>query len=160
LRISLSVGTGILFGLAPAIQSTRVDLISAFKQTRGSEHRLRLHSWLPVSQALAVAQIAISLLLLVAAGLFLHTLTNLNSIALGFNRENLLLFTINAKQAGYKDDALIRFYENLQARLSTMPGVRSVTSSNYALVSGSVSSTGVKISGFTGKNPGSSVLDI
>jgi len=158
--LALSVGTGILFGLAPAIQSTRVDLISALKQTRGSEHRLRLHSWLrmSLSQALAVAQIAISLLLLVAAGLFLHTLTNLNSIALGFNRENLLLFTINAKQAGYKDDALIRFYENLQARLSTMPGVRSVTSSNYALVSNSVNSTGVKISGFTGKNPGSSVL--
>jgi predicted permease len=158
--LALSVGTGILFGLAPAIQSTRVDLISALKQTRGSEHRLRLHSWLRVSlsQALAVAQIAISLLLLVAAGLFLHTLTNLNSIALGFNRENLLLFTINAKQAGYKDDALIRFYENLQARLSTMPGVRNVTSSNYALVSNSVSSTGVKVSGLTGKNPGSSVL--
>jgi macrolide transport system ATP-binding/permease protein len=109
--IALSVGTGMLFGLAPAIQSTRVDLISALKQTRGGEQRLRLHRWLRLSltQALAVAQIAISLLLLVAAGLFVHTLTNLNSIALGFNRENLLLISLNARQAGYKDDALIRF---------------------------------------------------
>jgi macrolide transport system ATP-binding/permease protein len=160
--MALSVGTGILFGLAPAIQSTRVDLISALKQTRGGEHRIRLHSWIRVSlsQALAVAQIAISLLLLVAAGLFVHTLANLNSIALGFNRENLLLFTLNAKQAGYKEDALIRFYENLQARLSTMPGVRSVSSSNFALVSDSTGSTGVKIPGFTGKNTGSDVLYI
>jgi macrolide transport system ATP-binding/permease protein len=160
--IALSVATGMLFGLAPAIQSTRVDLVSALKQTRGGEQRLRLHRWLRVSlsQALAVFQIAISLLLLVAAGLFVHTLANLNSISLGFNRENLLLVTLNAKQAGYKDDALIRFYENLQACLSTIPGVRSVSSSNFALVSDSTGSTGVKIPGFTGKNTGSSVLYI
>ena len=51
-----------------------------------------------------VSQIAISLLLLMAAGLFVRTLTNLNSIALGFNAERVLLFSVNAKQAGYKDD--------------------------------------------------------
>ncbi len=160
--IALSVATGMLFGLAPAIQSTRVDLVSALKQTRGGEQLLRLHRWLRVSlnQALAVFQIAISLLLLFAAGLFVHTLANLNSIALGFNRENLALFTLNAKQAGYRDDVLIRFYENLQARLSTMPGVRSVSSSNFELVSDSTGSTGVKIPGFTEKNTGSSVLYI
>ena len=160
--LALSVGTGILFGLAPAIQSTRVDLISALKQTRGGEQRLRLHGWLRVSlsQALAVTQIAISLLLLVAAGLFLHTLTNLNSIALGFNRENVLLITINAMQAGYKDDALTRFYRDLQTRLSALPGVRSASMSSYALVSGSQNSTDVRFAGQSGKNPGTSVMNV
>ena len=159
--IALSVMTGVLFGLAPAIQSTRVDLISALKQTRGGEQRLRLHRWrVSLSQALAIAQIAISLLLLVAAGLFVHTLTNLNSIALGFNRESVLLLTINAMQAGYKDDALTRFYRDLQIRLSGLPGVRSASMSSYALVSGSQSSTDVRFAGQSGKNPGTSYLNV
>ncbi len=147
--VALSVGTGMLFGLAPAMQSTRVDLVSALKQTRGGEQRFRLHSWMRVSlsQVLAVAQIAISLLLLVAAGLFVRTLTNLNSIAVGFNRENLLLVSLNARQAGYKDDALVRFYRDLHARLSGIPGVRSASYCNYALVSGSRSSTDARIPG-------------
>ena len=82
-------------------------------------------------------------MLLIAGGLFLRTLTNLNSIALGFNRENLLLVTINARQAGYQDEALFQFYRNLQARLAGLPGVRSVSLSSYALVSGSRSSSSV-----------------
>jgi macrolide transport system ATP-binding/permease protein len=157
--LALSLGTGILFGLAPAIQSTRVDLTSALKQARLGRHRMRFRALhVGLSQVLVVSQIAISLLLLIAAGLFVRTLTNLNSIALGFNEEKILLFTVNAKQAGYRDDALVRFYQNLQTRLSSIPGVRNASSSNYALVSNSVSSTGVSLPGFTGKNPGTSVL--
>jgi predicted permease len=160
--VALSLGTGMLFGLAPALQSTRVDLVSALKQTRGGEQRLRLHRWLRVSlsQALAVSQIAISLLLLVAAGLFVHTLANLNSITLGFNRENLLLLTVNARQAGYKDDALMRFYRDLRTRFSGLPGVRSVTLSNYALVSNSSSSTDVHLPGRSGKDRNVTVLSV
>ena len=162
ITIALSLATGILFGLAPAIQSMRVDLNGALRQTRAGEHPWRLVSWLRISpsHALVVSQIAISLLLLVAAALFVRTLTNLNMIALGFNSEHTLLFTVNAQQAGYKDENLVRFYEGLQARLSTLPGVRNVSSSNYALVSGSQSSTNVKIPGFTGKNPGVSYLSV
>jgi macrolide transport system ATP-binding/permease protein len=160
--IALSVGTGILFGLAPALQSTRVDLVSALKQTRAGEHRLRLHAWLRVSlsQVLAVSQIAISLLLLVAAGLFVHTLTNLNSIALGFNSENLLLVTINARQAGYKDDALTRFYHDLEKRLRGIPGVRAASLSSYALVSGSMNSTDVHVAGESSANNNTTVLNV
>ena len=160
--IALSVGTGMLFGLAPAIQSTRVDLLSALTQTRAGEHRLRWRTWFRVSlsQVLAVSQISISLLLLVAAGLFLRTLTNLNSIALGFNQENLLLVSLNARQAGYKDDALMRFYHDLRTRFSGIPGVRSASFSNYALVSGGMNSTDVKIPGQSGQNRGTSVLNV
>lgn len=64
---------------------------------------------------------------------------------LGFNRENVLLFTINARQAGYRDQALARFYDNLRDQLRTIPGARNVTSSGYPLVSGSMSATGVEV---------------
>ena len=160
--VALSMATGLLFGLAPALQSTRVDLVSALKQTRAGEIRLRLRSWLrlSLSQALVVSQIAISLLLVVAAGLFVRTLANLNSIQLGFNSEKLLLVSMDASQSGYKDDALQRFYQNLRTRMAAIPGVRAVTLSNYALVAGSRSSTGVVMPGVPEKNRGTSVLDV
>jgi macrolide transport system ATP-binding/permease protein len=145
---ALAAATGMLFGLAPALQATRVDLASSLKQTRSGERRLRI-SWfrISLSQVLAVAQIAISLLLLVAAGLFVRTLNNLNSVSVGFNREHLLLVTLNARQAGYGDDALRRFYLDLQSRFRAIPGVRQASMSNYALVSGSRSNSMVKIPG-------------
>ncbi len=151
IAFALSVTTGILFGLAPAIQSMRVDLNSAIRQTR-----LRIGP----SHVLVVSQIAVSFLLLVAAALFVRTLTNLNLVALGFNAEHLLLFSVNAQQAGYQGDALVRFYEDLRGRLNAIPGVRSVSSSHHSLVSQSESSTGVKLPGFTGRNPGTSFLNV
>ena len=160
--VGLTLLTGLLFGLAPALQSTRVDLTSALKQTRAGEVRKRIAPWLRVSlgQALVVTQIAVSLLLLVAAGLFVRTLTKLNSVELGFDREHLLLFTVNARQAGYRDQALARFFDNLHARLATIPGVRSATASSFALVSQSVNSTSVTVPGYTGKDPGVSILGV
>ena len=92
----LALVTGVLFGLAPALRSSRVDLSAALKQTRAGESRKRIGGWLRVSlsQLLVVNQIAVSLLLLVAAGLFARTLGKLNSVELGFNREHLLLFGV------------------------------------------------------------------
>ena len=160
--LALSLATGLLFGLAPALQATRVDLVSALKQTRAGQARLRLRSWFKISlsQALVVSQIAISLLLLVAAGLFVRTLMNLNSIQLGFNSERLLLVTLDASQAGYKSDALYRFYGNLTEEMAAIPGVRAVTLSDYALVAGSRNGTGVTIPGRTDKNMHTSVVSI
>ena len=77
-----------------------------------------------LSQMLVVAQIAISLLMLVAAGLFVRTLSNLQSIQLGFNRENVLLFEMNARQAGHRDPEIVAFYSDLQKRFRAIPGVR------------------------------------
>src|SRR5205085_1508082 len=85
---------------------------------------------------------------------------NLNSIALGFNRENLLLITINARQAGYKDEALLRFYRDLQTHFGTLPGVRNVSFSNYALVSGARNATDAIVPGWSGENPNTSVLNV
>ncbi len=73
-----------------------------------------------LSHALVVSQIAISLLLLVAAGLFVRTLSNLQSVQLGFNRENLLLFELNALQAGHRDPEIATFYADLRRRLEAI----------------------------------------
>jgi predicted permease len=154
--------SGVLFGLAPAMQSTSVDLVSALKQTRAGEQRKRIAAWLKVSlsQSLVVAQIAVSLLLLVAAGLFVRTLTKLNSVELGFNREHLLLFGVNARQAGYRDQALARFFADLQQRIAAIPGVRAATASTMAMVSNSVNSTSIAVPGYTGKENGLSMLGV
>jgi predicted permease len=160
--MGLALLTGVLFGLAPALQSTRVDLTTALKQTRAGESRKRIGAWLRVSlsQSLVVTQIAVSLLLLVAAGLFVRTLSNLNSIELGFNRERILLFSVNARQAGYTNETMPRFFENLQARLAAIPGVRSATASSLPLVSNTVNNGGIEIPGYTGHDPDASFLSV
>jgi len=132
---ALSIITGFLFGLAPALQAARVDVIPALRggvaaQSASRPRLLRLS----LSQVLIAVQIALSALLLIGAGLFVRTLMNLQSVDLGFNREQILLFKINARQAGHKDPELTTFYRDLQQRLASIPGVRSATVSNSPLV--------------------------
>ncbi len=149
--LGLSLLTGLLFGLAPAVQAVRIRShagaqIGAVDARRG--HRSGADgARIGLSRILVASQVAISVLLLVAAGLFVHTLSNLQSIDLGFNRENLLLFNVNAKQAGYRDQALARFYGGLQEKLGAIPGVRGVSLSHLALISGSMSSYDFTIPG-------------
>ena len=120
--IAVSMFTGILFGLAPAWRATQLDLTSSLKQgQRGSGAVSRL------SKGLVIAQVALSLLLLVGAGLFIRTVYNLQRVELGFNQENLLLFAVQPGQSDYKGERLIQFYEQLFARLDAVPGVRSAT---------------------------------
>ncbi len=135
--LALSLVTGVLFGLAPAIQSTRADVIPALKETRASEPHMHVrHAFFRVnlSHILVISQIAISLLMLVAAGLFVRTLSNLESIHLGFNRENVLLFELNAQQAGHRYPEIAAFYADLRRRLAAIPGVRNVSLSHSSLI--------------------------
>jgi predicted permease len=145
--LALTVLTGIVFGLAPALQATRVDLTPALKQARASAPRRRSGLRLGLGQTLVVVQIAISLLLVVGAGLFVHTLSNLHSIPLGFNSENVLVFNLNARQAGYRGDDSGRFYAGLKDRFRAIPGVRSVTFSGSPLVDFYWDSQGVFLPG-------------
>jgi predicted permease len=132
---ALSVLTGILFGLAPAIRATRVDVIPALKEVRASEPGARRgFGRVSLSHALVIGQIAISLLMLVAAGLFVRTLSNLQSIELGFNRENVLLFQLDARKAGYRDQDIGAFYGDLLKTFSAMPGVRHASLSDSSLI--------------------------
>ena len=109
-----------------------------------------------------MAQIAISLLLLVAAGLFVRTLSNLQSIPLGFNRESVLLFEVNAPQAGYPESRVAAFYADLRRRLSEVPGVRDVTLSHASLIragrSHPITVNGAADAGHTDPVHGASIL--
>jgi macrolide transport system ATP-binding/permease protein len=158
--------TGLLFGLAPALQATKVDVTPALKETRASApNRRGQRAGVPfsLSQALIVAQIAISLLLVAAAGLFVRTLNNLHAVDLGFNPQNVLLFSINAAQAGYKDAALRNFYTELHRRFALIPGVRNATMTHMPLVANWTSSTGVIIPGSSkpdGKRQSTSIVQV
>jgi predicted permease len=143
----LSLLTGLLFGLVPALQSTRLDLTSAAKETRISRSPARHSSSqkslsrlafgrVNISQVLLVSQIAISLVMLVAAGLFVRTLFHLQSVELGFNRENVLLFQMNARQTGHHDQEIAAFYGNLRQRLAEIPGVRNASLAEGSLIRG------------------------
>jgi predicted permease len=138
--LCLALLCGVLFGIAPALQSTRPALIPALKDRRAGPSRPRMRvgmRFLNVTQTLVAFQVAISLLLLVTAGLFVRTLSNLHSTDLGFNRDHVLLFELNAPQAGYALPEAVAFYEDLRRRFGEIPGVRAVTLSHASLVSAS-----------------------
>jgi len=135
--LGLSLLCGVLFGLAPALRATRPSLMPTLKDAGPGESFRRIRHATPrltLTRGLVVAQIAISLLLLVAAGLFVRTLSNLHSVHLGFNRDHLLLFEVNAPQAGLAESRVTPFYAALRQRLSEIPGVREVTLSHSSLV--------------------------
>ena len=133
--LALSVACGVLFGLAPALQATRPALMPRLRDRSVSESGARLRVARPgLTQGLIVAQIATSLLLLVAAGLFVRTLSNLQSVSLGYNRDNVLLFDLDAPQAGYPESQVADFYADVRRRLTGVPGVRDVTLSHASLI--------------------------
>jgi predicted permease len=145
----VSLLTGVLFGLAPAWRATNVDLATSLKQSRrttGAVSRL--------SKGLIVAQVALSLLLLVCAGVFIRTLYNLQHVSLGFNQENLLLFKLRPQQGGYKDERLVRFYQQLFARLDNLPGVRAATFGRIPLIAQDNWVSGILLPGETDQTAG------
>ncbi len=130
---AVAVFTALLFGLAPAMRATRVDLNSALKEnTRGA-----LGSLSVLGKSLVIAQVAVSLVLLVGAGLFIRTLHNLRNVTLGFNVENLLLFRIDPRAKGYSNEQMVPLYQQVCDRIEAVPGVRSATISEFAALSGS-----------------------
>ena len=138
--MALSLLTGIVFGLAPAWKATKVDLTPTLKDSgRGSSAVSRSL----LSRGLVVTQVALSLLLLVGAGLFVQTLLNLQRVEPGFNTQNLLLFDIRPGLIGYKDEKLTQLYERATERLEAVPGVKAVTFSRTPLLARSSSSRGM-----------------
>jgi len=147
--LAISLVTGILFGLAPALRSTQVSLTSALKENAstlpGREGRAgrRWH----LEKVLVVVQVGLSMIVLVGAALMVRTLENLHSINPGFDTRNVLLFGINPTLEKYSDSQIQSLYRNLQEHLATLPGVTSVSYSSHALLSGSLWTSDVHVEG-------------
>jgi predicted permease len=147
----VSIATALLFGLAPAILGTRVDLLSAIKQSgtgAASSGRPANRAW---SSAFLVVQIALCLVLVTGAALLLRTLSNLHSVPLGVDDRHLLVFGVDASQNGYTGDRLLAYYEELLRRLSGIPGAQGVTAARLRLFSGWVSNGAIRIAGMEPK---------
>jgi predicted permease len=147
--LAASLFTGLLFGLAPAIASARTAAASTLSSNartaqsgRGKYSRL----W---PKTLVTAQIILSLVLLVGAGLFLHSLRNLQQQDYGFERSHLLLAEFDAKLAGYKSTQVAALNQQLIDRLSALPGVRSVAVANTLPIQLGTEQSSFKISGYT-----------
>ncbi len=135
--VTVSLFTGILFGIAPAFRGARVDLTPALKEGEGSSASSG-HAggkWFSIGNALVVAQVALAIVVLVGAGLLVRTLANLRSIDIGFDSHNILIFGIDPTLVGYKGPQLDAFYRDLQGRLSETPGVKSASYSMVPLLS-------------------------
>jgi len=151
---ALSLVTGILFGLAPAVRATRLDVSPVLKAgTGGGSDRPR---WL-LGKALVAAQVGMSLLLLIGASMFVRSLQKLNSIDVGFNRENLLLFGVDGSLSGYKDERAGNLYQRIQEGIQALPGIRSVSLSRHGLIGDGSSQSGIDIPGYE-KRPGEVLL--
>lgn len=141
--VGLTAGVGIIFGIAPAFYSTRMDAGTSLKESSRSVSGANS----VVSRALLVAQVSISLVLLVTAGLFLRTLANLQSVDVGFDPNNLVFVRTFPSTTQYDNEYRTRFFEQGVERLQRVPGVRAATLSAPTLLSGSVESTRLFVQG-------------
>jgi predicted permease len=135
--VTVSLLTGILFGIAPAFRGSRVDLTPALKEGEGSSTSSG-HvggKWFSIGNALVVAQVALAIVVLAGAGLLVRTLANLRSVDVGFDSHNILIFGIDPTLIGYKGPQIDSFYRDLQGRLSETPGVKSASYSMMPLLS-------------------------
>ena len=127
----VSMLTGIVFGLLPALRATRVDLAGAMKESSRSVTGSRTL----LSKGLVVLQVAMALVLLVGAGLFLRTLENLKRVDVGFDSKNLLMFNVNPRINGYDLERASRLFSQVLERMGTMPGVRTAALTRAPLLS-------------------------
>jgi macrolide transport system ATP-binding/permease protein len=156
--LGLTLFTGVFFGLAPALQARKIDLITALKTGEGSAMG---HRKFAITQGLILAQITISLILLVGASLFSRSLLNLEHQPLGFDQDNVLLASINPRIAGYKPAEVAALYRKLLERLNVLPGVRVATIARFSPFSGHVSASNVDVEGYSPRQDESmSVSDV
>ena len=134
----ISLGTGILFGTFPAWQAMQTNVNRSLKATGNTtvgRNRMRL------GKGLVITQIALSAILLIGAGLFVRSLVNLSQLPLGFRSDHILLFDINPPRTRYSDARTISLYSQLEREIAAIPGVRSVSMSNIAIIGGGQSGT-------------------
>jgi predicted permease len=145
--LGVSVLSSLLFGLAPALQASRASLVQALRDEAGSlagaKGALRLR------RGLVAAEVALSLLLLVGAGLFARSLRNLRQLDPGFDPRPLLTFSVEPARAGYSTEETQRLVGRLRDELAALPGVLSATAAENAVLTNSVSSFTIAVQGYT-----------
>jgi len=143
---ALSLGTGIAFGLFPALHSTRPDLVTALRNNSGklaggrAARRFR--------STLATAQIALAMALLMSAGLFLKSLWKVSRVDLGVRVEKLVTFSVSPGRSGYDSVRARALFARMEEELAAIPGATAITSSMVPLIAGSSWGTNVKVEGF------------
>jgi predicted permease len=150
-NLAVTVLTGIIFGLVPALQTTNPNIAGTLKDQAGAvvggggNHRLR--------KGLVVVQVTLSLLLLVGAGLFVRSLANLRNLGPGFSPKRLVAFQIDPSLNGYTPERLRIFYPQLSDALSSVPGVRSVGLASMRILEDNEWDSGMSVEGFTPAKP-------
>lgn len=146
---ALAVGTAVLFGLAPALRATRVDLGGVLRSSsRGINASWRRFS---AGRTLVVLQVALSLMMLVATGMVVRSLHALQSQDLGLDREHLLIVSVSAQKLQLADAGVSALRDRLTAALGGLPGVRAVTYSMNGIFSGTESGTTIRVPGFVAR---------
>jgi predicted permease len=142
----VTVLTGLLFGLAPALQATSLDLIPSLKNdavgVAGGRRRWELR------RLLVVLQVALSLVLLVSGGLFVRSLRNLKAIDHGYKADQIVTMQLAPDRNGYKLDQQQNFYAQLSERVTALPGVKSVTYLSFLPFSGIESESEIEVPGY------------
>ena len=144
--LGVSIATGILFGLVPALQATRPQLAGTLKDQVGS---IAGGTSVGVRKALVVAQVMLSLLLLIGAGLFIRSLTNLKDLDPGFQTRNLLEFSFDPTKSGYTPERSLDFYRQLRDTLDAIPGVESSALAIMPVLGGGEWDNSMAVEGFT-----------
>ena len=147
-NLVISLLTGIVFGLVPALQSTRPQLAGTLKDQVGS---IAGGTSVGLRKALVAAQVTLSLLLLIGAGLFIRSLKNLKDLDPGFHTRNLLEFAIDPTRNGYKQERSLDFYRQLREQINAIPGVESSALAVIPILTGDEWDNSIAIEGFSHK---------
>ncbi|HXA67523.1 MAG TPA: ABC transporter permease [Bryobacteraceae bacterium] len=145
-NLAISLLTGIIFGLVPALQSTRPQLAGTLKDQVGS---IAGGTSVGLRKALVAAQVTLSLLLLIGAGLFIRSLKNLKDLDPGFHTNNLVEFSIDPTRNGYKPERTLDFYRQLRENLDAIPGVEASGFAVIPVLSGDEWDNSIAIEGFS-----------
>jgi predicted permease len=148
---ALAALTAMLFGLAPALRATRIDLSPVLKSGTTGSTTEALHRRFPVAKILIVAQVALSLVLLVAAGLFVHSLERLSAVQLGYNPSRLIILAVRPAPAGYKGAAVPLLFQDLLDKFRAVPGVSRATLSSDGLFNHVDAGDPIAVEGYTPK---------
>ena len=145
----LAVVTGLLFGLAPALQSVQPDIAPTLKAEAGNVTADVAR--VGFRKALLIGQIAMSLLLLIGAGLFARSLYRLLSTDAGFKAENLIQFAVDPSLQGYSPARIRQFFTDVERQIASIPGVSKVSSAENPLIQGDRSASSVEVEGYHAK---------